>query len=254
MVTKEEFLENVHQSRMTLPEFSQFIERQLSELESQNALLTDAPMQQQITKLKVASTEFKEAILLVQKSSYTKQLAVLDLARDKAYLRYQKVLKSFALSDDVDEVASYEKLSVLQTTYNGIERLNYEAEGTHLSKFVTELESPVYSADIARLGLNRYVENVKSTNEAFNKIFDVRSFEAANKLVYGTMVLRKALQKQYDVFTGYVLSMARVIGTEPFITALKTINSVRAYYDDMLKRREGVKAAADAKAGNAAEK
>jgi len=44
--------------------------------------------------------------------------------------------------------------------------------------------------------------------------------------------------------------MAKVLGTEPFITVLKTINSVRRYSGDMLKRREGVKAAADAKADN----
>jgi hypothetical protein len=56
--------------------------------------------------------------------------------------------------------------------------------------------------------------------------------------------------EQYDVFTEYPLSMAKVLGTEPFITVLKTINSVRAYYGDMLKRREGMKDAAEAKAEN----
>jgi hypothetical protein len=94
------------------------------------------------------------------------------------------------------------------------------------------------------------VEIIKSTNQAFNQLFDSRSFESANKLLYDTLELRKTLQKKYDVFTGYTLSMAKVLGTEPFITVLKTINSVRAYYGDMLKRREGVKDAADAKADN----
>lgn len=87
---------------------------------------------------------------------------------------------------------------------------------------------------------------------AFNQLFDSRSFETANKLVYDTLVLRKSLQKQYDVFAEYTLSMAKVLGTESFVTVLKTINSVRAYYGDMLKRREGVNAAADAKAEKAA--
>jgi len=41
--------------------------------------------------------------------------------------------------------------------------------------------------------------------------------------------------------------MAKVLGIEPFIRVLKTNNSVCAYYGDMLKRREGVKAAADTK-------
>lgn len=72
--------------------------------------------------------------------------------------------------------------------------------------------------------------------------------------MYDTLVLRKTLQKQYDVFAEYTLSMATVLGTEPFITVLKTINSVRRYSGDMLKRREGTKAAADAKAENAAVK
>jgi len=250
MVTEEKFLESVYQSRMTLPEFSQFIERQLNELESNSSLLTDAPLRQQITEMRVTSNEFKAAILLVQKSSYTSQLAALDQARDRAVMRYGKVLKTFALSDNVEELADFEKLSILQASYNGVERLNYEAESSHLSKLVTELEGPVYSEAVTRLGLNGYVESVKSTSQAFDQLFDSRSFETANKLVYDTLVLRKTLQKQYDVFTGYALSMAKVLGTEPFITVLKTINSVRAYYGDMLKRREGVKDAADAKADN----
>jgi len=72
--------------------------------------------------------------------------------------------------------------------------------------------------------------------------------------VYDTLVLRKTLQKQYDVFAEYTLSMATVLGTEPFVTVLKTINSVRGYYGDMLKRREGTKAAVEAKTEKAAVK
>ena len=254
MVTEEKFLESVYQSRMTLPEFSQFIERQLNELESNSSLLTDAPLRQQIADLRVVSNELKAAILLVQKSTYTSQLAVLDQVRDRAFVRYVKVLKTFSWSDNPAEFADFEKLSILQASYNGVERLNYEAESSHLSKFVTELEGPVYSETVTRLGLTNYVEIIKSTSQAFDQLFDSRSFETANKLVYDTLVLRKTLQKQYDVFTGYTLSMAKVLGTEPFITVLKTINSVRAYYGDMLKRREGVKEAAEAKTENAAVK
>ena len=215
-----------------------------------SGLPADAPMLQQLTALKTISNEFKAAILLVQKSSYTSQLAVLDQVRDRAFVRYVKVLKTFSWSDNSVEFADFEKLSILQASYNGVERLNYEAESSHLSKLETELEGPVYSEAVTRLGLNGYVESVKSTSQAFDQLFDSRSFETANKLVYDTLVLRKTLQKQYDVFTGYTLSMAKVLGTEPFITMLKTINSVRAYYGDMLKRREGVKDAADAKADN----
>jgi len=50
--------------------------------------------------MRVTSNEFKAAILLVQKSTYTSQLAVLDQARDRAFFRYEKVLNTFALSDN----------------------------------------------------------------------------------------------------------------------------------------------------------
>jgi len=215
-----------------------------------SGLPADAPMLQQLTALKTISNEFKAAILLVQKSSYTSQLAVLDQVRDRAFVRYVKVLKTFSWSDNSVEFADFEKLSILQASYNGVERLNYEAESSHLSKLETELEGPVYSEAVTRLGLNGYVGSVKSTSQAFDQLFDSRSFETANKLVYDNFVLRKILQKQYDVFTGYTLSMAKVLGTERFITVLKTINSVRQYYGNMLKRKEGVKDAADAKADN----
>jgi len=59
----------------------------------------------------------------------------------------------------------------------GVERLNYEAESSHLSKLLTEVESSVYSGAVARLGLNSYVESVKSTSQAFDLLFYSRSFE-----------------------------------------------------------------------------
>jgi len=104
---------------MTFSEFSQFIERQLNVLEYNSSLLTEAPLRQQITEMRVTTNEFKTAILVVQKSSYTSQLVVLDQARDRAFFRYEKVLRTFALSDNAAELVDFENLSILQATYNG---------------------------------------------------------------------------------------------------------------------------------------
>ena len=94
MVTEEKFLESVYQSRMTLPEFSQFIERQLNELETLSGLPADAPMLQQLTALKTISNELENISFLDFDRLFGISHRVIFL-KSSVFLRKKAFLKMF---------------------------------------------------------------------------------------------------------------------------------------------------------------
>jgi len=244
MEKNEKVLESVYLGRLTQPELSQCIDRQITEIEAQGPeLLTDIPMNAMVGTMKTTAGEFDLSILQIQKSTFTDQLIDLDDVRDRALIRYQHALKNFSFSDDAEEQKAYRKLTTLSTTYKGIDKLNYEFESKDTDKFVAELESDTYKTEVGTLNLGTHVNRIKTSNVEFNQLFGSRSHEQTTKAVYDTLGLRKTLTKQYDHFARYILSLSTMLDKEPFNNTLKIMNTTRSYYDDLIKRRDGLKSA-----------
>lgn len=242
MEKEEKFLEGITLGKLTHLEFDQCINRQVTELEAQGAeVLTDASMNQMLTELKSISQEFHQSILKVQKSLYTDELATLDELRDRALQRYNNALKNFKYSDNPDELKAFRKLSILWSSYKEIKDLNYEAESDKITKFLNELESDQFSAEVALLDLGSYINRIKTTQADFYQLFNSRSNEAATKVVLDASKIRRTLMTVYNHFAKYIEALATMLDKEPYNASLKIMNVTRSYYDDIIKRREGMK-------------
>jgi len=242
MAKKVKLLEIVYLSRLTHAEFSQFIDRQITEIEELGeSVLTDNPMNQLLAELKSTAVEFHQAILQIQKSEYTDQLTVLDGIRDRAMRRYNNVLKDSRYSENPEELKAYRKLNILSTTYKGITKLNYEAESKELKKFLEELDSIRFGAEVNLLNLGNEVTRIKNSESSFNLLFNSRSHESSAKAVYDALAIRKTLQNQYNHLTAFILALANGLDKEPYNTCLKLMNTTRKYFDEILKKREGLK-------------
>jgi hypothetical protein len=248
MALENKELVSVSLARLTQPEFSQCMNRQVTEIENLGStVLTDEPMNLLLAAVKSASTDYSKSILQIQKSEFTTKLAELDDTRDRAFVGYMAALKSFSYTDDAEELDAYQKLMILTDKYKGVEKLNYEAESAELKKMLEALESAEYSAPVAKVNLASKINRIKTTNAAFNELFDIRNNDTNAKEVFDAKLLRKDLYNKYNKFADYVVTMANTFNKEPFNSALKTMNTVRSYYRDILKRREGVSKAAKAK-------
>ncbi len=251
MALENKELVSISLARLTQPEFSQCMNRQVTEIENLGSTeLTDEPMNLLLAAVKSASIDYSKSILQILKSEFTIKLAELDDTRDRAFLGYMASLKSFAYTDDTEEMGAYQKLMILADKYRGVEKLNYEAESAELKKMLEALESADYSAPVAKLNLASKITRIKTTDTAFNELFDTRNDETNAKEVFDAKLLRKELHKKYNKLADYVVTMANTFDKEPFNSVLKTMNTVRSYYRDILKRREGVSNAAKAKTQN----
>ena len=248
MATEDKVLESITLSHLTQPEFSQCMNRQVIEIETLgSAMLTDEPLNLLLAAVKSASADYSKSILQIQKSEFTAKLVELDDARDWAVVGYTKALLACAYTDDAEEKDAYQRLLILADNYKGVQKLNYEAESAALKKMVEALESTEYSASVAKLNLGSKITRIKTSDAAFNELFDTRNNETTTKEAFDAKLLRKELHKRYNKLGDYVVTMANTFDKEPFNSVLKTMNTVRSYYRDILKRREGVSNAAKSK-------
>lgn len=238
-------LKSVYIGRLTQPEFSQFIDRQIMEIELPGSdVLTDIPMNLMLAALKTAAAEFGKVILFVRKSPFSELLAAQDKLRENAFKQFKLALGNFRYSNDKEELKSYRKLLIIFTTFGDLHHLNFEAQTIEMKKLIELLEGENFNNEISKLNLASYVSRMKTRNEDFNQLFGSRSHEKSIRPVIDTLKQRMELQKQYEYFTGYILAMAHTMDVEPFNGTLKIMNSVRSYYDELIKRRQGVRMAA----------
>src|ERR1035437_10047417 len=142
MGKEEKKLDGIYLGRLTHPEFSQCIDRQVTEIQAQgNEVLTDVTINELLAELAANGLEFHNAILRIKKSPYTDLLKTLDAVRDRALMNYDHALRQFNYSEDSEEFKAFHKLTILSTTFKGIAKLNYEAETKEMKKFLANLET-----------------------------------------------------------------------------------------------------------------
>ena len=245
MATDEKVLKRVSLTRITNSGLRIFIEEQITAIEAIGPALTDPGLIAQLAFLKSLLAEYGQSILKVQKSAYTKKMIVFDVTRDKALKGYYHALRGFSFSEDLEELAAHDKLTTLSAVYKGLDAFDYEEQTDRTSGMVAELESPTFSSAVATLVMGKHVTRVKTTNLDFKVLFGSRNAESAAKEVYDVMALRKKLEKRYKQFADYSLSMANAMDAEPFNSILRIINTSRSYYDELIRRRQGIRDAAD---------
>lgn len=237
-------------TQLTHPEFGQFIDRQIQETENLGkGLLTDATLNVMLSTIKTTAKEFTTAMLQAKKNPFSVKVEQQDMSRDKAISAYHAALKTASYTEVGDEKEAYHTLASLSSTFHDIARLNYEAESKEVAKYTATLESQLYKAAVTKLNLGSYVTRMKNTNESFITLFSTRN-QHDNELntdMYATKKVRNALKKQYENLANYVLSMANTFDKEPYISTLTILNTNRSYYNDIVKRREGIRKADAAK-------
>ena len=250
----EKELESINLGKLTQPEMSQFIDRQVSEVEAQGAtVLTDTTLNQLLAGLKAAASDFYQGILNIQKSVYSNRLVVLNDRRNRAWTMYQQTLKTFKWTSEPGELTAYNRLSTMSAVYKGMERYNYEAKTRRMTSFLEDVESETFSPYVATLDLGKYTNRIKTANTNFDNDFGSRSSEESSKEGNDAIALRKIAQNKYNLWVDYIFVMARALDKEPFNSSLKIINTTRIYFDDINKHRQGVRKAAAAKAKAKAE-
>lgn len=235
-------LEPLRTSILTNMESGQLIKRYLNDINTIDPTLrTDGPFNAYVQELTGYAGNYEKAIGQLQKNEETLKIGLADDNRDKAGGALGIAIKLYSLSDIPEEVEASRSLGILFNSFKNLATLNYEAESIAIDKLVGELRSPNYSPKVSLLQMDRYVNRLSNTNDAFKTLFSGRMVTTAMTEVYDVKSIRKEMLKKYGEFCNYVLAMARAIDHPLFPTSLNLLNAARKYYSDMLAKRTAPK-------------
>lgn len=192
------------------------------------------------------SQKYDKAINRISKDVNTQPVTESDKDRDNAVSSFFKSVRVGLTSDVPAEMNAAQRLMIVVDAYRGVARQNYEKETKDLDTMVTQLESPTYAPSVAALKLQRFVERIKTTNNAFKALFTTRITSNALTESFDTNNLRIDLLDYYTEYARYLLAMANATNDSFFVQHLSLINAARKYYHDNIISRTKKLVPADA--------
>ncbi len=231
-------------SNLGLLELGQFIKDQFEPIgDLPDDFITDPTLIAGIKQVNDETAAFDKGMVKVTKNEFTEEVANSDDKRDGSIFAFGTAIHLGTQSDVEEEIKAAKRLETLFVSYGGIRiaKYNYEKESNAIDNMVNDCEGPVYSDDVALIGLGRYVNRLKRDNNSFKDIFGIRLKGEVGKEYFDSQLARKKLTERYNDFVGYVLYNARLRGTEEFIKVLTIINTTRKYFANLLAVRQGRK-------------
>ncbi|WP_396168243.1 DUF6261 family protein [Flavobacterium sp.] len=228
-------------TRLTHLEAGQLIKSSIKDLETAAiSTVTDTHVDAYVQKMAADSILFDKGLLQIKKNQETEDIAKLDAERDVSLAAFNRQLKVYELDVNPNFIAAYKAITIVVKKYKNLAKLNYEAESNGIDNLVDDLISPAYAPYIATLELDNFVSRIKNSNTDFKLKFSQRNTEISSTEHYDMKSIRKNALENYNNYTQYVLSLAKVNSADPYYTAiLNIINQSRKYYSDMLAKRDG---------------
>lgn len=203
---------------------------------------TDSHINNYVHQMSTDSDLFDKGLLQIKKNEETEVLLNLDHVRDLNLSAFNRQLKVYELSTDAGIVTAYKAITILVKTYKNLAHLNYEAESNGIDNLIADFNSTKYAPHITTLSMNEFVDRIKTSNDDFKLKFSQRSTDISSTEIYNVKLIRKAAFENYNNYTQYVLSLAKVTtGDDYYKKILDIINQTRKYYSDLLAKREGGK-------------
>jgi len=117
----------------------------------------------------------KEAELLKisQRNDLTSPISEADELRDKYYIGYKNAVKGYLSMPEGDLLTAAEKLQQHIDDYKIDTRGQLDEETSDLSNLIVDLEGKL-AAEIATIGLSKFVENMKAANEQVRALLQQR--------------------------------------------------------------------------------
>ena len=227
-------------SRLQTLESGQFITNLLDDyVKSRLDPAADAEFKNQYEALNTLSIPYNEALNQIRAQKETEELMNLDLERDRSLTTIRRAVSVFEYSRDAGEVSAYKEITIVLNKYTALERANYPAETLGIDKVVAEIRIAKDNA-IDVLQLKPHVDRLEEDNAAFKAKFIDRASDVISTVSYDVKTMRKEIFEVYNTLAEYVGLMAKIKNSAYFLDTLKVFNYSRAYFADILARRQGV--------------
>jgi hypothetical protein len=170
-----------------------------------------------------------EALKKIVKSELTAKIHEADKARDEIYTGMVETsaaaLKHF--NPQVREAAG--RLKIVFDAYGDVAHKSLNEETSAVYNILQDLQGK-YAADTETVGIANWVAELKSRNEAFEKLVKERFDEVAGRTDIVLKDARAQLDKAYQIIVERIDALAVVEGAAAYESFIRTLNAVIAKY------------------------
>lgn len=178
------------------------------------------------------------ALDVIRKSTVTEAIAEADQRRDDLNSGLAHTVKGATSHFDAAKKKAAERLQVALDHYGNINRKSYDEETAAINSLIDDLNKQ-YAADIATLGLEKWITELQSANNAFVALMQERYSEEAVKPQYNMKTARQETDNAYRTITEHIDALIIVNGEEAYAGFVNELNQRVEKYNTTLAQREG---------------
>jgi DNA uptake protein ComE-like DNA-binding protein len=197
-------MENPTLDRYRNSEFLQYMKDVLELVNTQDVDVLQITTQRDA--LATLATQMDYLFQQEKSSGITQELIELDARRDKAFMGIKANLEAYNYHFDTQMQAAARSLLYNLNNYGtNIPRMNYQAETAIIDSMLSdwETETDLINA-VTTAGLNTWVAELKTANEAFNNRYLARVSESAANPATSFTAVREVVTDAYKTLTAHV--------------------------------------------------
>lgn len=194
------------------------------------------------TKFNTALTKERTALGVDRGSIKSKAVKTANSARGKTWNAINQRIKANLISPFEEEVKAAEALKRVINHYGDKRRASMNEKTASLTHLVADLQLEHNIIHLKKLGMEAWVDALKTQNEQFQELFNERNEENAEKPNGNVSIFKKEVNNVYkeiisSINSTITLNLAKP-GVEIFV---KELNEKIGYYKQTLAIRKGRK-------------
>lgn len=179
----------------------------------------------------------KEALNKVLKSAFTSELSVADTSRDSIYVGFTISIDGATYHFDPLKRKAALRIQVVLDQYRNTSRLSYNKETAAITRMISELTEK-YGSELATLGMEDWLVELKNRNEAFELLMKNRYTEETAKTQLQMVQVRQDLDKAYLAIVKRLTSLIDLNGDDRYKEFVEELNKrINKYTNDVAIRQ-----------------
>ena len=189
-----------------------------------------------LARLNACVAQENQCLKLSQKSFLSDDLKTMDDRRDKVFLGYKYSVEAFMELPVADMAATAKVLNQHIKDYGIDVRMQRDRESGLLLNFIDDLQTK-YPAEVAKLNLTPFVEQMKLANDAYIELSSQRTEERTKQTTGALANARKQTDAAYREFIQMVNAVALVEGDAAYADFIDYTNElIRHYKQEVLNQ------------------
>lgn len=199
--------EDFNLAKLSMNELAELVEQHLQAIDTCEPPLDLSAfpiIEKYLKTLRTRAGELKEALAAIPKDSVSESILLADRARDKALSVFRRKMQMFELTTDPNEEAAYKQLNEMWSKYETLAYMNFQVETEGIDELVFNLTTSRFSSQVATLNLEPEVEQMRTDNENFKRVFGQDPERSEAKISYDARELYHTLIENYKRYREYL--------------------------------------------------